>query len=224
MKRIIALGCALVLALAMNVTVFAANSATAGDVTGSGSPSAGDVAGSGSVTTGDVVNNATTTTPAPDAGLATATQQFSAATLAYFAEDAKILSNNATAGVASVDAAKALIAHAKAVVGDDAFVASIFDLIVPAGTGTATYKVACSNVWAGQSVKILHMKADGSIETITPDAVENNAVTFTLSSYSPIAIVVDVTPAPKTADPVMGVAAMALISLAGACVARKKED
>ncbi|MBQ9142817.1 MAG: hypothetical protein IJX63_13680 [Lachnospiraceae bacterium] len=214
MKRIIALGSALVLALALNVTVFAANS-----------PGAGDIAGSGSVTTEDVVNNATSTpaaTAAPDAGLATATQQFSAATMDEFAKTTTIISNNATATAVSVDVAKEAIAHAKNVAGADAFVAAIFDLNANGQGGT--FKVGCPNVWAGQNVTVLHKLANGSWEAVKPDKVENNAVTFTLSSTSPIAFVIDVTAAPKTADPVVGVAAMAVISLAGAFVARKKED
>jgi hypothetical protein len=197
MKRIITLACAVVLVLAMNVTAFAANSPAAG-------------------------NTASSNTTTADPGLATGTQQFNENTIAEFAEKATILSENATAAVVSTDVAKEAIAQAKAVVGADVFVASIFDLQVPAGTGKATFKVACPHVWAGQSVKILHKLANGTWETITPDKVENNAVTFTMSSYSPIAIVVDVTPAPKTGDMAMVVAAMAVICLAGAYVASRK--
>lgn len=198
MKRIMTIACAVVLVLAMNVTAFAANSPTSSDA----------------------ASSSTTTTA--DAGLATSTQQFNENTIAEFAEKATILSENATAGVVSTDVAKEAIAYAKSVVGEDVFVASIFDLQVPAGTGTATYKVACPHVWAGQTVKILHKLSNGTWETITPDKVENNAVTFTLSSYSPIAIVVDVTPAPKTGDMAMVVAVMAVICLAGAYVASRK--
>lgn len=192
-KKLLAFVCAVVLAGTMGMTASAA----------------------GSVTTGSVVLNT-------DSGLATSTQQFTEATIENFAKTTTVTSTvNATISAVSVDTAKAGIAQAKAVVGENVFVASVVDLSVPAGTGEATFTVGCPNVWAGQNVTILHQKADGTWETIKPISVENNAVTFTLSSYSPIVIAINAT-APKTGDMVMVIAGLAVICLAGVTVFGKK--
>lgn len=193
-KRFLALVSALVLASAMSMTTLAA----------------------GSVSTSSVAESST------DAALATATQQFTAATIENFAKTTTVSSSvDATITAVSTDTAKAAIAEAKTTVGENAFVATIVDLNVPAGTGEATFTIGCPNVWAGQNVTVLHQKADGAWESITPSNVADNAVTFTLTSYSPIAIVINAT-APKTGDMVMVVAGLAVICLAGIAVFGKK--
>lgn len=198
-KRILALVSALTLTFAMSITAAAA----------------------GSVTTDSVAQSAPAANAA-DPALATATQQLSAAAIAEFAVTTTISSDvNATISAVSVDTAKAFIAQAKAVVGENAFLASIVDINVPAGTEKATITLGCPNVWAGQSVTILHQKADGSWESIKPDKVENNSVTFTMTSFSPVAIVINAT-APKTGDMVMMIAGMAVVCLA-ACAAFGKK-
>ncbi|MGN1147842.1 MAG: hypothetical protein ACI4TB_05430 [Lachnospiraceae bacterium] len=193
-KRLLALVSALVLASAMSMTTLAA----------------------GSVSTSSVAESSA------DAALATATQQFTAATIEEFAKTTTVSSSvDATITAVSTDTAKAAIAEAKTTVGENAFVATIVDLNVPAGTGEATFTVGCPNVWAGQNVTVLHQKADGAWESITPSNVADNAVTFTLTSYSPIAIVINAT-APKTGDMVMVVAGLAVICLAGIAIFGKK--
>lgn len=192
-KKIFALALALTLSFAMSITASAAGSVT-------------------------------TNSAAEAAKLATTTQQFTDATIAEFATTTTIKSDvNATVGAASTATAKAAIAQAKAVVGDNAFVASIVEVNVPAGTQKATITLGCPNVWAGQSVSILHQKADGTWETIKPDSVANNSVTFTMTSFSPVAIVIDAA-APKTGDAGMMVSVMAILCLAAAVVCSKKAN
>ena len=107
--------------------------------------------------------------------------------------------------------------------GKNTFIATIVDLQVPAGTGTATFTIGCPNVWNGQNVTILHQKSDGSFENIKPDSVEDNKVTFTMTSYSPVAIVIDLSnKSPKTGDIFALVAAMAAVSGIGAAVCGRK--
>lgn len=120
------------------------------------------------------------------------------------------------------EVAQTVIAKANEVVGEHTFIASIVDLQVPEGTGRAEFTLGCPNVWKGQKVTVLHMKADGTFENIKPSSVENGSVTFTLSSYSPVAVVVDAS-APRTAgagDAV--VIATALTGIAGLLAAGKK--
>ena len=209
-KKILALGMALTLVFAMSITASAAGSVTADSV-------ASSAAGEAETTTAPA---ATTTA---DPALATATQQFDDNTLAEFATTTTVASSDVNIVVTKVsaDTAKATISQAKAAVGANAFIASIVDISAPAGTTKATITLNCPNVWAGQSVTILHQKADGSWESITPDKVENNKVTFTMTSFSPVAIVINAT-APKTGDVVMMVAVMAILCLAATAVFGKK--
>lgn len=232
-KRILALACAAVMVLGMGLTVCAAPSATAGDIAGSGSATAGDVAGSKSATAGDIAAQAVSA-QAPAAASSgeelvsadeNATGQvFGTATLGYFAETTTVSGvQGAVLKEVSADTAKAMIAQAKAIAGKNTFIASIVDLEVPAGTGTATFTLGCPNVWKGQNVTILHRKSDGSFETIKPDSVEDNKVTFTMTSYSPIAIVINTgAVSPKTGDIIALAAAMAAISGIGAAVCGRK--
>jgi len=113
------------------------------------------------------------------------------------------------------------IKYAKDELGNNVLLVTIFDLHVPAGTGAASYTVTNPNIFAGQSVKVLHQKADGQWETIIPTAVANGSVTFTLTSYSPVAIVVDGT-ASKTADVAAVATIMAMVGLAGTTICAKK--
>lgn len=112
------------------------------------------------------------------------------------------------------------VAYAQETVGKNALIVTVFDLHVPAGTGAASFTVGC-NVKAGQNVVVLHEKADGTWETIKPTSVANGSVTFTMTSYSPVAIVANGT-ASKTADMAGVAAVMAMVSLAGTAVCSKK--
>lgn len=153
--------------------------------------------------------------------LATSTQQFTSATLDEFAETTVIVAGveGATISAVSEETAAAAIAQAKSVVGDNAFVAATFDL---SASAAGTFTLQCPNVWAGQKVIILHQLSDGTWETITPSKVANNEVTFSMTSYSPVAIVIDTT-AGKTADVAPVVAVMAVICLAGTVVFSRKK-
>lgn len=184
-KRILALVCAATMAMGMSLTVCAA-----------GSNSAPQAAQNAVVS----VENSTG-------------QTLSAATIEEFAETTTISSGVAGATIAAVpaDTAKAVIAEANRRIGANTFIASVVDLNVPAGTGAATFTLNCKNVWAGQKVTILHLKSDGTYEVITPSNVANGSVTFTMTSYSPIAIVIDTAASPKTGDD--GLAAGAMIAL-----------
>lgn len=110
---------------------------------------------------------------------------------------------------------------AKQYVGSTAVITTIVDISVPEGTGAAEFTLCDADLLAGMDVTILHQKADGNWEAITPSAVGNGSVTFTLTSYSPVAVVVNAV-APKTGDMSVYVAALAIFCLAGACVATKK--
>lgn len=200
-KRILALVSATILVFAMNMSVMAA-----------GSPNA-------SATAGQVVQNV------QKVEMSTGTQVITNGTIEKFATETTVETTvaGATVSAASVDTAKAAIAQANNLYGASSFVASIVELNVPAGTGAATFTLKCPNVWAGQTVKILHQLSNGTWEVITPSAVGNNYVTFTMTSYSPVAIVIDAgATAPQTADVAMLVAAMAVLFLAGAYATSKK--
>ncbi|MCM1191201.1 MAG: hypothetical protein NC389_02100 [Acetatifactor muris] len=216
-KKILALICAMALTAGMSMSVCAAGSANAGAIAGSGSASAGAVA------------NSTASRPAPAEQLVTSGENASGQvittnTLAFFQEDTKV-SGVAGASVRAVTpaTAKAMIAQARTIAGANTFIASIVDLQVPAGTGAATFTLTCSNVWKGQNVTILHQKSDGSFESIKPSSVEDNKVTFTMTSYSPVAIVINTgAVSPKTGDIIMLAAAMTAISGIGAAFFARK--
>lgn len=196
-KRILALICAAVMTVGMSMTVCAA-----------GSPSAGAAA------TEELTKSEDNTMG----------QVITTNTIGYFAETTTV---EGVAGAklekVSDDTAKGMISEAQKIAGKDTFIASIVDLQVPAGTGAATFTVGCPNVWKGQSVTILHKKSDGTYERIAPSKVEDNKVTFTMTSYSPIAIVINTSAtAPKTGDIFAVVAAMAALSGLGAVACGKK--
>lgn len=200
-KRILALACAMIMVFAMGINVCAA------------SPTASATAG------------AVASKPAvSDDALTIGTQKLTADTVASMATTTTVTSDvAATVSAVSTETAAYAVHAAKVVVSNNAYIATVVDLKVPAGTGAASFTLNVPNVLKGQKVTILHLKADGNWEAIAPSNVANGAVTFTLTSYSPVAVVVDTT-APKTADPVTGVAALALVSLAGTAVFGKKKD
>lgn len=196
-KKILAFVCAMTMVLGMSMSVCAAGSNDA--------PSAADNA-----------KNEVVSAPAAEN---TTGQVLVGATIEEFAETTTVTAGPAGASItaASNETAKAVIAEANKVVGKNAFVASVVEL----HGGAGTYTLGCPNVWKGQKVYVLHQKADGSFETIVPDSVANNSVTFTLTSTSPIALIVDVA-APKTGDVAAAVAVMAVACMAGAAVFGKK--
>ncbi len=209
-RKILALACAMTLVFGMSMSVCAAGSATA------------------SATAGDVANNVT----APAEELVSADenatgQVITANTIQYFADTTTVSGvAGASLSAVSTDTAKAMIAQAKTIAGSNTFIASIVDLNVPAGTGAATFTLGCPNVWKGQNVTILHLKSDGTYETIAPSSVEDNKVTFTMTSYSPVAIVINTgstgAKSPKTGEIIALVAALAAVSGIGAGVCGRK--
>lgn len=225
-KRILALVCAMTMVVGMSLSVCASGSPTAGGVAGGNTGSTG----SPSASSGAVANNsAATTNPGSTEQLMTTTdnangQTFTVADLGYFAETTTVSGvAGATLSPVSADTARAMIAQARTIAGAGTFIATIVDLQVPAGTGTATFTLSCPNVWKGQNVTILHQKSDGSFESIKPGSVEDNSVTFTLSSYSPVAIVINTgAVSPKTGEIIMMIIAMAALSGIGAAACTRK--
>lgn len=193
-KRILALVAAATLVMGMTMSVAAAGSSSSASVV--------------------------VTTPTASTG----SQTFDNATVAEFAQTTTVTTTVAGAKVeaASMATTQAAVAEANKIYGDSTFVASVVELTVPAGTGAAEFTLGCPNVWKGQTVTILHQLSNGTWEKITPSKVGNNFVTFTLTSYSPVAIVIDATAAPKTGDPMTAMAVMGLVSLAGAGLLKKK--
>ena len=228
-KKILTLVGAMVLTVAMSLNLGAGsvtassnnttNSSTSSNITTSNNNTSTDTNTDSSTNTG---SSSTTSSSTTNESLATGTQQFTSATLAEFAETTTIKSGvaGATITVVSDETAAAAIAQAKSIVGNNAFVAAVFDLNA---SEAGTFTLTCPNVWAGQKVIILHQLSNGTWETITPSKVANNEVTFSMTSYSPVAIVIDTT-AGKTADVAPAVAVMALICLAGAVVFGRKKS
>lgn len=211
-RKILACVCAMTLVFGMSMSVSAAESATS------------------SATASEVANNAAPSAPAEvlvSASDNATGQVLTADTIQYFADTTTVSGvAGASLSAVSTETAKAMIAQAKTIAGSNTFIASIVDLNVPAGTGAATFTLGCPNVWKGQNVTILHLKGDGTFETIQPSAVEDNKVTFTMTSYSPVAIVINTGAAgvksPKTGDMIALAAAMAALSGFGAAVCGRK--
>jgi len=91
----------------------------------------------------------------------------------------------------SIATLKAAQTQAASLVGAASSVLQIVDVSLPAGTTFSKVQLTFNvpGIVAGQSVYVLHQKADGSWEKITPDAVGNGTVTATFTSLSPVAIV-----------------------------------
>lgn len=217
MKRsILAFSCVMILVFGRGMSVSAAPSPTA--------------SATASATAGEVANNAQPGAPAEELVKASENasgQVITADTLKYFGETTTVSGvEGASLSAVSTETAKAMIAQATGIFGKNTFIASIVDLKVPAGTGAATFTLGCPNVWKGQSVTILHLKSDGTFESITPSAVEDNKVTFTMTSYSPVAIVINTgstgAKSPKTGEMLALVAAMAAISGFGSAACGRK--
>lgn len=221
-KKLFALASALILTFGMSVSVFAADSAS--------------------------TSTTTTTVTAVSVDATITADQANA-----FAAGTTVTASVEGAKVAPVTAevANAAAAQAKAVAGTNAAIATIVDLSVPEGTGEGVFTLSVPTVKAGQAIIILHQKADGTWEEISPEEVKDGAVTFKMSSYSPVAIVIKnasetttvanntaasegpaidaalayiaaAGTAPKTGDMMMTMAIMASICLAGSVVFSKK--
>lgn len=162
---------------------------------------------------------------AADVVAATASgQEITAETLDTFVATTTLSTDveGATITVVSTAQAATLVAQANAIVGSNASIATMVDINVPEGTGTATFTLGVPSLVSGQSVSVLHLKSDGTVEALPVSDVANGSVTFTMSSYSPVAVVVNAV-APKTND-VNGIVVMliAVAGLAGAYAFGKK--
>lgn len=197
-KRVFALVSVLVLTFGMTVSVFASETE---------SPKAQN----------------TTTVPAATSADGSFTDEL----LSAYANSTTVSTTvaGASVGKVSTSVAASAAARAKAVAGSGAVIATIVDLNVPAGTGSASFTLNCPNVQAGMKIIILHQLSDGTWETINPSAVGNGSVSFTMTSYSPVAVVIQNSAsgtAPKTGDIVMAVAFLAAVCLIGTVVFSKK--
>lgn len=165
--------------------------------------------------------------PSPTAeAVATTTsgQVISEAVLTQFVGATKIVTDVQGAKIGQVGnkAAVALVNTADAVVGANATVVTMVDIDVPEGTGTATFTLEVPGLVAGQSVYVLHVKSDSTVELLPVTAVGNGSVTFTMTSYSPVAVVVNAS-APKTGEAnATALIVIAMAGVAGAFVFGKK--
>ena len=193
----------------------------------------------------------TTVFAQPSATDDSTTGQYTETQLNNFAASTTVVEAPAGTTIEAVEpaVADAAVKAAETQVGKDAEVLSVVELEVPDGTGEATFTLACAIVKSGDAVYVLHQKADGTWEKITPMSVEDGKVTFKMTSYSPIALVLEKagttagtpaesTPAPaapaapaanaatapKTADMGMMVALMSLACLGGAAKFGKKAN
>jgi len=205
-KKLLALICAVTMVLGMSLTVCAAGSNDASGAKQEAQSGGGSSSGSGNIASSvapDNINN----------------QKIDEHAVNEFAQTTTVAGPaGASVTAVSMDTAKAVIAEANKVVGKSAFIATIVDL----HGGAGTYTLGCPNVWKGQKVTIIHQKSDGSFESIAPSAVANNSVTFTLTSTSPVAIVIDTVASPKTGDMAAMMALLAMAGMGGATVFGKK--
>lgn len=206
-RKILALVCAAVMVMGMSITVLAAPSPNSGSTAGSGN-------GSSSATSGGVANSAGSSVTE-----SLGNQVFNEAKLQYFAEDTKVEGGT----VKAVDMATLRDAYRQAtlIYGADTFIATIVDINVPGATFPYNLTIQCSNVWAGQTVTILHKVGD-QWERLKPSAVADNSVTVTVNSFSPFAIVIDTNPSPKTNDIALMVSGLAGLFATGTVFTYKK--
>ncbi len=209
-KKVLALICVAVMVAGMSISALAAPSPSAGSSTGTGSPTADGVS-----------NSSSSSLPAATITVGNGKQTFSTSTLSFFAEDTKVAGGVVTA--VSADTAKEAIAEANKLYGDDTFVASVVDITVPNVAFPYKLTINCSNVWAGQTVTVLHKVGD-TWERLNPNDISDNSVTVTVNSFSPFVIVIDTDPtsSPKTGDVSLLVSGLAGLFGAGSVLTRKK--
>ncbi len=139
----------------------------------------------------------------------------------------KVNGKESDAVVSITEASSAIKAEAVAQAGAGTVVET-FDVNFSGSFSSITIAFNVKNVMAGDTIVVLHKKADGTWEKITPDAVVDGKVTATFTSLSPVAIVKVAAGAagvtsPKTGDASMMVLAMgAMASLVGAAAAARK--
>ena len=165
--------------------------------------------------------------PSPSADKIASTtsgQVISQQTLAVLGKDTKRKTSVSGAKIEQVDnnEAATLVKSSNELVGDNATIATMVDISVPAGTGSAEFTLEIPSLVSGQSVTVLHLKKDGSVEKLPVSSVKNGSVTFTMTSYSPVAVVVNAA-APKTGEVnTMLIMIIAMAGIAGAVVCGRK--
>lgn len=216
-KKLIALLCVATMVMGMSLTVCAAPSNTSSNSASNASSSSGSSSGSSRSSDSEAAATNVITDAAVTGNITG--QKLTLAAVQEFAKTTTIAGGPEGASISAVSetTAKAMITEANRAYGNRTFVASIVDL----HGGAGTYTLGCPNVWEGQKVTIVHQKADGSFEYVAPDAVSNNLITFTLTSTSPVAIVIDAA-APKTGDIAVMMAVFALAGIGGAVLFGKK--
>lgn len=114
--------------------------------------------------------------------------------------------------------------QAKVMVAPNATVLKAFDVPAPAGIDYSKgvqITFAVPGIMAGQSIAVLHQKADGTWESLPVNHVGQDSVTATFTSFSPVAIV-SYAASPKTGETLPAAALLAVICLAGAALCTKK--
>lgn len=193
-KKILALISVAVLTFGMSMTAFAANSPAASTTPAASSDVVVSTPAGQAVTESQLENWATVTVTS---GVGATTQK---------ATDAQ---------------ATTLVNAAVAAVGNNAKVATIVDIVVPAGTGEAAFSIPVDGVVEGMAVTVIHLKSDGTTEILNSTA-KNGRVEFIMTSYSPIIIVLNAT-APKTgATNTTVYVLVGLVALAGSAVCIKR--
>lgn len=141
-------------------------------------------------------------------------QTFGTDSLAFFASEA----GDSAVTALDAESASRLVAFIKETYGEDAFIASLFDM--KGKSGAVTLKSA--NVWTGQNIVVVHEKSYNNFEILPATVTADNTYSFSVSSCSPFGVVVLAGKAPKTGEIIAMVAAMAAISGIGAAACAKK--
>jgi len=171
-----------------------------------------NAAGSPSASTAAASTETVVTTPSG--------QNISAATLQTYASEVSIASTDAKDAkvtATSPAAAVSLAYFAGKEVGENAKVLTMVD-ITASSAGTFTINVP--GVVAGQSVTVIHLKSSTEDEVL-PATAGNGTVTFSMTTYSPVAVVANAT-SPKTGANTfaMALAAIAALGVAVYCAKR----
>lgn len=205
-KKLLAFACAAVLTFGMSMTAFAASSPTAGS------------------TASAAEDSTETVSPKEVLVKTTSGQAVTPEVLSNYVSNTTLTTSVAGASITPVGnkAAVSMVAAANGQVGPNAVIATMVDINVPDGTGTATFTLGVPSLVAGQSVTVIHLKSSTEWEVLPVSAVGNGTVTFTMSSYSPVAVVLNAT-APKTGEANMAIVLMiAMAGIAGAAVCGRK--
>lgn len=113
------------------------------------------------------------------------------------------------------DAVKTALTNAGAVLNENTVMTPFYNIEGPANGGTFSVNLGASLLGSAKGVSAVHVKGDGSVEVIGASSFDKAAgtATFTVSSFSPFAFIVDVEPyvyvpsKPAKKDPVVNTAA-----------------